>query len=85
MNVYFDYTAASSSENGKFFVDDNSSVYGLAPGDTFSIQVNPSNPASYYCAEAKSLSQTIRNAIVAGGVIFAVIVFLIEFLGSTKR
>ena len=85
MNVCFDYVAGSSSEDGKFFVDDNSSIYGLEPGDTFSIQFNPSNPASYYCAEAKSLSQTIRNAIVAVGVTFAIVVFLIEFFGNTKR
>ena len=35
MNVYFDYTTDSSSEEGKFFVDDNSSLYGLAPANVF--------------------------------------------------
>lgn len=39
MNIYFDYKARSSSEKGKFFVDDNSSLYGLAQGEQFLIPV----------------------------------------------
>jgi hypothetical protein len=85
MNIYFDYKADSSSEKGKFFVDDNSSLYGLAQGEQFSIQFNPDNPAKYYCSEARSLSQTIRRGIVAFGVTFAIVVLLIEFLGNSRH
>jgi hypothetical protein len=79
MNIYFDYKAQSSSEKGKFFVDDNSSLYGLAQGEQFLIQFNPKRPSSYYSSEAKSLSQTIRRAIVIVGVAFALFVLVVKF------
>jgi hypothetical protein len=85
MYIYFDYGTGSSSETGKFLVDDNSSLYGLANGEQFSIQFNPQRPSSYYCSEAKSLSQTIRRAIMFVGVTFALAVFLIEFFANAKR
>lgn len=78
--MYFDYVATSSSERGKFFVDDNSLISGLAPDDTFFIQANPSNPARYYCAEAKSLSQTVRSAILAVGLTFVIVDVLTQVL-----
>jgi hypothetical protein len=71
MNIYFEYNNGSSSQTGKLFVDDNSSLYGLARGEQFSIQFNPKRPTSYCCSEATSLSQTIRRGIVIVGVIFA--------------
>jgi hypothetical protein len=85
MNIYFAYNAGGSPESGKLFVDDNSSLYGLAQGDQFSIQVNPKRQASYYCSEAKSLSQTIRLAITIVGIAFILAVFAVEFLGNSKR
>jgi hypothetical protein len=85
MNIYFDYNAGSSSETGKLFVDDNSSLYGLAQGEEFSIQFDPKRPASYYCSEAESLSRTIRRGIIIVGATFAVVVFVIEFLANSKR
>jgi hypothetical protein len=81
MNVYFTYSANSGDHAGKFFVDDNSSLYGLAQGEQFTVQYNPRDPRSYYCAEASSLSQTIRRTITVVGVAFAIAVFLIEFFG----
>lgn len=85
MNIYFDYSAGLSRETGKLFVDDNSTLYGLAQGEQFSIQFNPNSPARYYCSEAQSLSQTIRRGIIVVGVAFAVVVFLIEFIGNSRR
>jgi hypothetical protein len=85
MNVYFDYKTDSSSEEGKFFVDDNSSLYGLAPGERFSLQFNPKRPSNYYSSEAKSLSQTIRRSIVFVGMAFAIFVFVVEFFGNSRR
>jgi hypothetical protein len=85
MNIYFDYNTASSSETGKLFVDDNSSLYGMAPGETFSIQFNPKKPASYYSSEAESLSQTIRGGIIIVGGVFALAVLLIEFFGNSRH
>jgi len=85
MNIYFDYNAGPSSETGKLFVDDNSSLYGLARGEQFSIQFDPKRPASYYCSEAESLSRTIRRGIAIVGVAFALVVFVIEFFGGSNR
>jgi hypothetical protein len=85
MNIYFDYNAGSSSETGKLFVDDNSSLYGMAQGEQFSIQFDRKRPANYYCSEAKSLSQTIRTGIIIVGIAFAIAVFVIEFSGNLKR
>jgi hypothetical protein len=85
MNIYFDYNVGSSSETGKLFVDDNSSLYGMAQGEQFSIQFNPKRPANYYCSEAKSLSQTIRRGVIMVGVAFAIVVFVVEFFGNSRR
>lgn len=85
MNIYFDYSAGSSRESGKLFVDDNSSLYGLAQGEQFSIQFDPKRPANYYCSEAESLSRTIRRGIIVVGVAFALAVFVIEFIGNLRR
>ena len=85
MNIYFDYSVGPLSESGKFFVDDNSSLYGMAEGEQFPIQFDPKRPSRYYCSEAKSLSQTIRNAIIVICVAFAVAVFVIEFFGSSRH
>jgi hypothetical protein len=81
MNVFFSYRTPQGLCDGRLFVDDNSSIYGLDRGETFVIQVNPRNPNQIYCAESKSLSQTIRRGIVIVGVAFAVAVILIQFLG----
>lgn len=78
MSVVFTYNTGSSLESGSFLVDDNSSLYGIADGEEFSIQFNPKNPSSYYCAEAKSLSETIRRAIMFFGVAFVIIVMVIN-------
>lgn len=85
MNIYFDYNAGSSSETGKLFVDDNSSIYGMAQGEQFSIQFGPKRPDNYYCSEAKSLSRTIRHGIIIVGVAFALVVFVIEFFGNSTH
>ncbi len=85
MNVFFRYNAGLGLESGKLFVDSNSSVYGLTPGETFPIQFNPAKPSSYYCSEAGSLSRTIRRVIQVVGVTFAVVVLLIEFLAHSKH
>jgi hypothetical protein len=85
MNVYFEYSRPSSRETGKLFVDDNSSLYGLTSGEQFSIQFNASRPSTYYCSEAESLSRTIRRGIIFVGAAFALAVFLIEFLGNSRR
>jgi hypothetical protein len=85
MNIYFGYNAGSSSETGKLFVDDNSSLYGMAKGEQFSIQFDLKRPATFYCSEAKSLSQTIRRGIIIVGVAFALVVFAIEFFGNSRR
>lgn len=85
MNIYFEYSTPSSREAGKLFVDDNSSLYGLTADEQFSIQFDPNRPSTYYCSEAKSLSQTIRRGILFVGAAFALVVFLIEFLSNSKR
>jgi|SRR5665213_15032 len=81
MNVRFKFMASSGEQKGKFFVDDNSSLYGLSEGEQFSVQYNPANPSSFYCEEASSLSRTIRRTIVVVGGLFAITVFLIEYFG----
>ena len=81
MNVYFTFSTNRGGQQGKFFVDDNSSLYGLSVGEQFTIQYNAANPSSYYCDEASSLSRTIRRTIIVVGSLFAVTVFLIEYLG----
>jgi hypothetical protein len=85
MNIYFDYKTQFSSENGKFRVDDNSALYGLEQGEKFQIQFNPKKPSDYYSSEAKSLSQTSRQWILVIGVIFAIVIFIIEFFGNARR
>jgi Protein of unknown function (DUF3592) len=81
MNIYFTFVANTGEEEGKLFVDDNSSLYGLSPGEQFAVQYNPRRPSKYYCAEASSLSQTMRRTIALVGATFAIAVFLIEFFG----
>jgi hypothetical protein len=85
MNIYFEYSAPSSRETGKLFVDENSSLYGLTPGEQFSVQFNPNSPSTYYCSAAESLSRTIRRGIIFIGAAFALTVFLVEFLSNSKR
>jgi len=81
MNVRFTFMAASGQEEGKFLVDDNSSLYGLSDGEQFAVQYNPAKPSSYYSDEASSLSQTIRRTIAVVMALFVITVFLIEFFG----
>jgi len=81
MNVRFTFMTGSGEQKGKFFVDDNSSLYGLSEGEQFTLQYDPANPSSYYCEEASSLSRTIRRTIAVVGVLFAITVFLIEYFG----
>jgi hypothetical protein len=81
MNVFFSFSTGTYSQEGKFFVDDNSSLYGLSVGEQFSIQYNPKRPSSFYCPEAASSSRTIRRIIVIVVIAFAVAVFLIERFG----
>jgi hypothetical protein len=81
MNIYFNYDAGTSMESGKVFVDDSSSLYGLAKGEQFTLQYDPARPSCFYSSEAASLSQTIRTTVVICGAVFAVLVFLIEFFG----
>ena len=81
MNVLFTFLTGSGTQEGKVFVDDNSSLYGLSEGEQFTLQYNPANPSSFYCEAASSLSRTIRRTIVVVGVLFAITVFLIEFFG----
>lgn len=79
MNVYFTFSANSGDHEGKLFVDDNSSLYDLAQSEQFTVQYNPRHPSTYYCAEASSLSQTIRRTITVVMAAFVIAVFLIEF------
>jgi hypothetical protein len=81
MNVRFTFLTGSGTHEGKVFVDDNSSLYGLSDGEQFTLQYNPVNPSRYYCEEASSLSRTIRRPIVGVVALFAITVFLIEFFG----
>lgn len=81
MYLRFRFLTGSGEQEGKFLVDDNSSLYGLSEGEQFTIQYNPANVSHYYCEEASSLSRTIRRIIVVVGIVFATTVFLIEFLG----
>ena len=78
MSITFTYDTGVSKETGSFWVDDNSTLYGLDKGDQFSIQFDPQRPSSYYSAEAKSLSQTIRRAIIFIMVAFVAVVILAE-------
>ena len=81
MNIYFTFSTNAGEQQGKFFVDDNSSLYGLSVGEQFTVQYNAASPSSYYSNEASSLSQTIRRTIAVVGILFALTVFLIEYLG----
>ena len=81
MNIYFNFSTDSGERQGKFFVDDNSSLFGLSVGEQFSVQFNPAKPSNYYCEEASSLSRTIRWTITVVGILFALTVFLIEYVG----
>jgi hypothetical protein len=83
MNVYFDYKAGSSYEAGKLFVDDNSSLYGLAQGEAVLDPVQPKE--DFYCAEAQSLSQSIRRGIMIASITFVVVIVVIEFFGNSMR
>lgn len=85
MNIVFSYNTGSSYETGSFLVDDNSSLYGLTDGEDFSIQFNPQKPSSYYCAEAKSVSETIRRGIAVFGAVFVILVILVELLRLIKE
>lgn len=81
MNVRFTFLTSLGTQEGKFFVDDNSSLYGLSEGEQFTIQYSPRKPSSYYCEEASSLSQTIRRTISVVMALFVITVFLIEYFG----
>ena len=81
MNVRFTFLTASGTQEGKVFVDDNSSLYGLSEGEQFTLQYNPASPSSFYCEEASSLSQTIRRSIAIVMALFVITVFLIEYFG----
>ena len=81
MNVRFRFMTGSGQQEGKFFVDDNSSLYDLSEGEHFMVQYNPANVSDYYCEEASSLSRTIRRIIIVVGILFAITAFLIEFFG----
>jgi len=85
MNIVFIYRTGSTLESGTLLVDDNSSLYGLADGEEFSIQFNPRKPSTYYCAEAKSLSESIRRTIGFVGAGLVIVVMLIELLGLFKK
>ncbi len=85
MNIYFEYSAPSSRETGKLFVDDNSSLYGLTPGEQFPVQFDANRPSTYYCSEAESLSRTMRRGIILIGVAFVLILFLHDFFSKSKR
>jgi uncharacterized protein DUF3592 len=86
MNVFFSYpTLNRSIESGKLFVDDYSSIYGLAENDTFPIQYNANKPSHFYCKEAKSLSSDIRLVFVTIGAIFFIFVILVQVLDHIKR
>jgi hypothetical protein len=81
MNVRFTFVTGSGAQKGKFFVDDNSSLYGLSDGELFTVQYNSANPSRYYCEEASSLSRTIRRTVAVVVAVFAITVFLIEYFG----
>ena len=81
MNIYFRFSTNSGDQEGKLLVDDNSSLYGLSQGEKFTIQYDPAYPSKYYSEEASSTSKIIRRTIMVVGAVFAVTVFLIEFLG----
>ena len=86
MNIFFSYqTADNSIESGKLFVDDYSSIYGLAENDTFPLQYNPHKPSHFYSKEAKSLSSDIRLVTTIVGVVFFIFVMLIQVLANNKR
>ena len=85
MSVVFTYDTGSSLESGSFLVDDNSSLYGIADGEEFPIQFNPRKPSSYYCAEAKSLSETMRRAIMFFGVAFVIVVIVINLFRLVRK
>ena len=80
MNVYFSYASGRSQEDGKFFVDDNSSLYGLADGEKFEVRYNPKSPSTYYSEGAQSLSMTIYRVIVGVGTAFAALVVIAQIL-----
>lgn len=85
MNIFFSYSTPDGSiESGKFFVDDNSSLYGLANADTFDVQFDPRKPSHYYSLESKSLSSDIRLAITAIGLIFFIFVIIVQFFSRSK-
>ena len=81
MNIYFRFSTSSGEQEGKLLVDDNSSLYGLSQGEKLTIQYDPAHPSKYYSEEASSASKIIRRTIVVVGAVFAITVFLIEFLG----
>jgi hypothetical protein len=81
MNVYFAFNSGTGEQEGKLFVDDNSSLYGVSQGEQFPVQYDPRHPSSCYCEEASSLSRTVRRVIAVVRVAFAISVFLIEYFG----
>ena len=81
MKIFFSYISAVGPQDGKFLVDDNSSLYGLAEGEKFDVHFDPRHPSSYYCPEASSLSETIRESIAIFMALFTITVFLIEYFG----
>jgi hypothetical protein len=50
-------------------------------GEKFTIQYDPAYPSKYDSDEASSASKIIRRTIVVVGAVFAITVFLREFLG----
>jgi hypothetical protein len=83
--IYFKYSSGTAIQEGKFFVDSNSSIYELANGDEFDIQVDPLHPSRYYSSEASSLSRTIRRIIMFVGATILFIVYGSAILGWLRK
>jgi len=64
--ILFSYVLPDGNiQTGKIVADDNSSLYGINPSETFQLQYEPDRPSHFYCEDAKSVFTDIRIVIVA--------------------
>lgn len=82
--IHFSYVPKDgAAQKGKIVADDNASLYGIGPTDTFQLQYDPSKPSHFYCKEAKSINSDLRIVIVSGILLY--FIFLIVRFAERAR
>jgi hypothetical protein len=86
MSISFTYQPMhTADESGKVYVDEYSSIYGMAENDTFQIKYDPDHPFHYYCKEANTLLSNLRFAQIAFFAVLIAIALVDQLLRHIKR